>query len=91
MIKGKTKSGFKYELDERIKSDWRVLEAITDTENEDASIMMQGVKNLANLILGDNKQALFEHISKKNDGFVPMELVIAELTEILSSENSLKN
>lgn len=91
MIKGKTKSGFKYELDERIKSDWRVLEAITDTESEDASVMMRGIKDLANLLLGDNKQKLFEHISKKNDGFVPSESVIAELTEILSTESSLKN
>lgn len=90
-MQGKTKSGFKYVIDERIKEDWRLLQAITDSESEDASVQLKGVSNLVNLVLGKNKEAFFKHISDNNDGYVPTTVVMAEITEMLEGNKSLKN
>lgn len=88
---GKTKSGFKYNIDERIKSDWRMLEAIADSESSDASIQLKGVNNLVNLLLGEDKDKLIEHVKKNNDGFVPTMAVMAEITDMLEGNKPLKN
>lgn len=91
MIEGKTKSGFKYSIDERILSDWRMLEAIHASESKDASEQLGGITQLTDLLLGKNKSKFMEHIAKKNDGFVPSEVVTSEITEMFTQVKELKN
>jgi len=91
MIEGRTKSGFKYKLDERIGTDWRVLRAIALVENGDTSAQVKGTTDLVRLILGDDEQRLIDHIAKKNDGFVPTSVVTDEITQILTNTNETKN
>ena len=50
MIEGKTKSGFKFKIDERILSDWRLVDAIGLSESDDASEQIRGVRNLVQLV-----------------------------------------
>ena len=91
MIDGKTKTGFKFSIDERVLDDWRLLTAIAQSESKDTSAQIQGAASLVTLLLGDKEQDLMEFISKKNDGFVPATAVTEVITEILTTVKELKN
>lgn len=91
MIDGKTRNGFKFSIDERVLDDWRLLTAIAQSESKDPSVQIQGAHNLVTLLLGDKEQDLMEHISKKNDGYVPAIVVTETITEILTTVKELKN
>lgn len=91
MIEGKTKSGFKFKVDERIGTDWRLMEAIALSESDDASKKIKGSLDLINLILGKDAEKLKTHIAKNNDGFIPAEVMNAEVLEIINSLKEIKN
>lgn len=91
MIEGKTKSGFRFKIDERILSDWRLVDAIGLSESDDASEQIRGVRNLVQLVLGDQTDALKKHLADNNDGFVPMEKMTDIITEIITTSKELKN
>lgn len=91
MIEGKTKSGFEFAIDERILSDWRLVDAIGMSESDDASEQIRGVRNLMKLILGDKANALEKHIADKNEGFVPSKQVTDLITEIITTAKEIKN
>lgn len=91
MIKVKTKTGFKAEIDERITSDWRVVKNIALAESSNPVEQVRGSANLVTLILGDNEDAFIEHIASVNDGFVPTSAVTAELADIIRSAKETKN
>lgn len=90
-MKGTTKSGFKFNVDERIIEDWRLVEAIGMAESEDPSEQIQGTREVANLLLGKDKQALIEFIKKKNDGYVPSKEMVSVIAEIINAVKDLKN
>lgn len=91
-MKVKTESGFKFELDERILSDYRIIEALKMGDNSaDANEMIEGTVDLVNLIFGADKPALMEHIKKLNDGFVPIEAMRQELNDVFEGVKELKN
>lgn len=85
MVEGKTKSGFKYKIDERIQSDWRLVKAIADSQNENPGTKLQGTVDMIKLVLGNQEELLMQHIMKENDGFIPMEVMNTEITEIIQS------
>lgn len=91
MIKGKTKTGFKFEIDERVLEDWNLLKAIGHAESEDPSERIRGVMSLAELLLGDKEDALKKHIADRNDGFVPTAEMSEAITDILLQAKELKN
>lgn len=83
MIKGKTTSGFKFEVNDGIGNDFRVLEAIADADSEDESAKVRGTVELVRVLLGkDGKASLYRHLEKIH-GSVPTDAVLAEVTEIL--------
>ena len=91
MIEGKTKSGFKFKIDERVTDDWRLLKYIAMSESKDASEQIQGAHGLVSLLLGDQEQALMDFIAKKNDGFVPSTVVTEMVADILTATKEIKN
>ena len=91
MIEGKTKSGFKFKIDERILDDWRLLKCIALSESKDASEQMRGASGLVELLLGDQEDALIEFVAKKNKGLVPAVAITEAVAEILTSVKELKN
>ena len=91
MIEGKTKSGFKFSIDERILEDWRLLKAIRLSESTDPSENIRGADDLVSLVLGEKEKDLRDFIAKKNDGFVPQRFVVGAITEILTEVKELKN
>lgn len=90
MIKGKTKSGFQFEYDERILTDWRFVSAVAKSTADNDVQKMLGITEIANLLVVD-MDALIEHLKKDNDGFAPSEKVMLELTEIMNASKSAKN
>jgi len=91
MIEGKTKTGFKFKIDERLVRDWRVVSAISMVENGNTSEQLKATTDLVRLILGADEQKLLNHVAKKNEGFVPLEAVTNEVADIISSATELKN
>lgn len=91
-MKGKTKSGFKFEFDERILNDWRFLKAVAKADDSsNPSGMLAGTVELVSMIFGDNEQALMDHIASKNDGYVPQDAIKDELLDIIEQGRDLKN
>lgn len=91
-MQGKTKSGFKFDIDERILDDWYFLEAIAKADNtENPSAMLAGTVELVNLMFGENKAKLMEHIKSKHDGFAPQEAVKEEILDVIEQSKNLKN
>lgn len=91
-MKIKTQSGFKFDLDERILSDYRILEALKKGEDtEDANAMIEGSVELIDLIFGAEKPRLIEHIQALNDGFAPITAMRQELNDVFEGVKALKN
>ena len=91
-MKGKTKSGFKFDFDERILNDWRFLKAVAKADNNsDPSGMLAGTVELVSMIFGDKEDELMKHIASKNDGYVPQDAIKDELLDIIQQGQILKN
>lgn len=87
-----TKSGFEYRVDPRILTDWRFTMAVAKTQNGKDMEKLAGVEQMATLLLGDEQyQKLLRHVSDQNQGFVPAETIIAEMTEIMEASKETKN
>lgn len=87
-----TKSGFKYEIDPRILSDWRFVTVVAKSESGTSVERLSCVDEILTLLLGDEQREKFmEHIAKKNDGFIPAETVAGEVKEMLTAAQDIKN
>lgn len=87
-----TKSGLEYRVDPRILTDWRFTMAVAKTQNGKDIEKLAGVEQMATLMLGEEQyQKLLQHVSDHNQGFIPAEAIIAELTEIMEATKETKN
>ena len=91
MVNGKTTSGFEFSYDERLLNDWRIMEAIAYADSPDNIKKVKGTSDLVDFLLGDNRESLFEHIKKNNDGFIPANVLQKELFDILASAKESSN
>ena len=85
MVKGKTKSGFEFEVDEKRFDDMVLLEAFAEAENDQYKF-----PHVLKLFLGEEqKNALYEHLKTKK-GNVPIAKTLNEFMEIMEivGENS---
>lgn len=85
MLEGKTKSGFKFKIDERVLNDYELLELLAETEENPLLVTKVLTK-----LLGDRKQDLIDHVREK-DGVVPADKMMKELEEIFNSSDEVKN
>ena len=95
MVKGKTKSGIKFSLDERIKDDARILFILVQLQSKKVSVESKGalIFELLGKIFGneDNVMAFMDEVASKHDGFCSYEFMLAEINEIfeaISAKNS---
>lgn len=87
-----TKTGFKFDVDERIFSDYRFVDAVAEASDPDDKVgELRATTKLVDLVFGDKKKAFMDHIAKKNDGFIPAEVVNNELQYVITEYNALKN
>lgn len=86
MAKQKTKSGFEYELSKERLNNYELFELISEIE-ENPLVMPQVLK----LLLGkEDTDRLKNHVRTK-DGFVPVDKIENEITEIFYSQSETKN
>ena len=86
MIKGKTSSGFEYEILEEQLNNYELLESIAELEENALAL-----PKVVNMLLGkEQKNKLTKHLRTK-DGMVPLDKMMNEITEIFQSKSEIKN
>lgn len=91
MIKVKTNIGFETTIDERILKDKRFLDALVKSQKGTDWEKWDATNAIAELLLGKDSERLCKIIEKKNDGFLPVDVYMNCIGEILKSVNELKN
>lgn len=86
MVKGKTKSGFKFEITDDAYNDMELLDLIASISDGE----VQNMSKAADKLLGkEQREKLYEHIRDEN-GRVPIDKFETEFGEILTYDK-LKN
>ena len=86
MIKGKTTSGFEFELDEDVLDDYELLETVLKAEKGDGNMI-----KAVDMLLGEaQKEALKNHV-RNEKGRVSATRIMEELAEIFQSCSAGKN
>ena len=87
MVKGKTESGFEFEIDEQAANDMRVIDAMVEVEEGN----LGGVSRLISLLFTkEQKKAFYDHLRLEN-GRVPLDTASKEIFEILRYNGETKN
>lgn len=87
MIKGETKTGFKFKIEEEVLDDYELLETLVDADNGNNMALF----SVIDMVLGDEqKKALKEHL-REIHGRVPASAMIAEIMDIIEKSGSGKN
>lgn len=87
MIKGTTKSGFKFEIQEEIFDDYELLETLVDADNGDNMAIFQAIDMILD---GAQKDKMKEHV-RNEKGRVPASAMVKELMDIMEASNAGKN
>lgn len=85
-IRGVTKSGFEYVLEEGIDDDWELLKAIRRC-NDDISYVV----DVAEKLLGTDQLGRLESWIRKKEGRISFTAMNAVIEEIFDSAGELKN
>ena len=92
MIKGKTKSGIKFQINERIKNDARFLYFLTKMQKKDAEFedMSDALMGMLELIFGsgDGVIGFMNMVASVNDGVCDADRLMAELSDIMDAINA---
>lgn len=81
MKKGKTNSGFKYEIDENIMDDMELVDALAAAQGDDP---MQISVVVSKIFGPEQKKKLYDHV-RTEDGRVPIMSVADTIKEIFES------
>lgn len=95
MVKGKTKSGIKFVINENIKKDVRVLMLLRKMQNADLSAEEQSdaLFKFLEIIFGSEKNlsSFMDSVAEKNEGACTPEMMMSEINEmfeVLGLKNS---
>lgn len=95
VVKGKTKSGIKFQLDSKIKDDTRLMFLLTKAQRsvEEPTEMTGAMMDLLALIFGseDNVMLFMNEVAEKHKGVCDSGSMITELNEMfdaISAKNS---
>lgn len=92
MVKGKTKSGIKFQLDERIKDDARFLYYMAKSQDEsaDAAEKSKAVMGILKLIFGDDDGVIsfMNTVASVNKGVCSIDVMLSELSEMFEAINA---
>lgn len=80
-MKGKTTSGFAYQIDENRLNNMELVDALADAENDNPI----AISRACGLLLGKETRAkLYDHL-RTPDGRVPIEAVSKDMIEIFTA------
>lgn len=86
MIKGKTSSGFEYEIEKERINNYELLENISELDDNPLALT-----KVVDLLLGkDQIKKLKDHV-RTEKGLVPTDKLSSEITEIFQNQNETKN
>lgn len=84
MIKGKTESGFEFAVAKSTMDNMELVDLLADLESSGNENVI-AVSRIANLVLGrEQKAKLYEH-HRTDDGRVPVEGVLTDISEIFTA------
>ena len=78
----KTTTGFECDIDNSVIDDMELFDSIAELQAGD----VMAVPTVINKLVGDYKKALYDHVRLEN-GRVPTQAVVSEITEILTELN----
>ena len=86
LVKGTTKTGYKFELDDRILKDWRFIQALAKSQKGTDLEKLESANDLVNLVIGQkNIEKFMSRIQKNNEGYIPIDAVMLEINGIIES------
>lgn len=86
MIRGKTSSGFCFEIEEHVLDSMELLDAIMEVDENIGTIS----KVVKMILPNDQRKKLYEHLRTKH-GNVPIMDVVTEVSEIFQYNQKGKN
>lgn len=86
MIKGKTKSGFEYEISKARLENYELIEALSEVD-ENPLLLPRTV----NLLLGKEQAVKLKDHLRDEEGLVSLEKLSNEIMEIFEAQNETKN
>ena len=86
MIKGETKSGFAFEIEDAIRDDYEILELMVRVQNNDFLAIVE----LVDRVLGTDQKDAFKDHCRGEDGRVSTERMMTEFFEIFTSHDATK-
>lgn len=96
MIEGKTSTGFEFKINENALKDWEYVtrigkaQKLAEKGDEKLFEIFSEFDWALSFLIGEEKDKLFDHIRKANDGYLPTDKVIAEWKEIAGARG-IKN
>lgn len=93
MVNGKTKSGIKYTIDERVVNDTRFFRCLVDMESDDVLVQSKALFKMIDFLFGSEKNALeFQNlVAAKHNGICDANSLSEEVSQILEAITSSKN
>lgn len=85
MLKGTTKSGFNFDIEDKRLNNYELLEAISEVEESPLAL-----PRVIKLLLGDSKAKALKNHVRDDEGFVSSEKLSAEIMEIFESQTLKK-
>ena len=89
MVKGKTKSGIKFTLDERIKDDARFLYYLTKAQDDSIEFeeKSRAIMSILKLIFGTDEGVItfMDAVASVNEGVCDVKIMLSELTEMFEA------
>jgi len=86
MIRGKTRSGFAFELEDHVLDSMELLDTIMEADENPAAIS----KVVKMILPAEQRKKLYDHL-RTEKGNVPIMAVAQEVAEIFSSNQQGKN
>lgn len=85
MLKGKTSSGFQFQIAEGALDNYELVEALADIETDPLS-----VTKVVTLLLGkEQKEKLKDHV-RNDEGVVTTTALMKEIEEVFKAQNKVK-
>lgn len=80
MVKGKTKTGFSFELDENVLDNMELVDALAEMQQDDPFSLSIVVR----MVMGPARDALYAHL-RTPDGRVPVNALSQEIIDIFDA------
>lgn len=84
MIKGKTTSGFEFNVDENVMNDMEIVDALVDADSGNILEKASAVSVICKKVLGNERKKLYDHV-RTDEGRVPPEAIEKEMLEIFNA------